>query len=92
MRQAMEKLSARLGRATEEGRAALNSLLTSTTQVNDLADAFRRALEECRIDSSMEVSLQVSGQIKEMPPIVRDEVYRIGYEAIRTACVHSQAV
>jgi signal transduction histidine kinase len=39
----------------------------------------------------MEVSLQVSGQIQEMHPIVRDEVYRIGYEAMRNACVHSQA-
>jgi signal transduction histidine kinase len=26
-----------------------------------------------------------------MHPIVRDEVYRIGYEAIRNACVHSRA-
>jgi signal transduction histidine kinase/ligand-binding sensor domain-containing protein len=90
MRQAMEKLSAWLGRATEEGRAALNSLRTSTTEVNDLAGGFRRALQECRIHSSMEVSLQVSGQIREMHPIVRDEVYRIGYEAIRNASVHSQ--
>ena len=91
MRQAVQKLSAWLGRATEEGRAVLNSLRTSTTEVNDLADAFRRALEECRTYTSMEVSLQVSGQIQEMHPIVRDEVYRIGYEAIRNACVHSQA-
>jgi signal transduction histidine kinase/ligand-binding sensor domain-containing protein len=91
MRQAMEKLSAWLGRATEEGRAALNSLRTSTTEVNDLAEAFRRALEECQIHSSMEVSLQVAGQTREMHPIVRDEVYRIGYEAIRNACVHSRA-
>jgi signal transduction histidine kinase/ligand-binding sensor domain-containing protein len=91
MRQAMEKLSAWLGRATEEGRAALNSLRISTTEGNDLADAFRRALEECRIQSSMEVSLQVAGQTQEMHPIVRDEVYRIGYEAIRNASVHSHA-
>jgi signal transduction histidine kinase len=91
MRQAMEKLSAWLARATEEGRAALNSLRTSTTEVNDLAGALRRALEECQIHSSMEVSLPVSGQIQEMHPIVRDEVYRIGYEAIRNACVHSRA-
>jgi signal transduction histidine kinase len=59
--------------------------------VNDLAGGFQRALEECRIHSPMEVSLQTSGQIQEMHPIVRDEVYRIGYEAIRNACVHSQA-
>jgi signal transduction histidine kinase/ligand-binding sensor domain-containing protein len=91
MRQAMEKLSAWLGRATEEGRAALNSLRTSATEANDLAGGFRRALEECRIHSPMEVSLQALGQIQEMHPIVRDEVYRIGYEAIRNACVHSRA-
>lgn len=91
MRQAMEKLSAWLGRATDEGRAALNSLRTSATEVNDLAGGFRRALEECRIHGPMEVSLQASGQVQEMHPIVRDEVYRIGYEAIRNACVHSHA-
>jgi signal transduction histidine kinase/ligand-binding sensor domain-containing protein len=91
MQQAMEKLSAWLGRATEEGRAALNSLRTSTIEVNDLAGAFQRALDECRIHNAMEVSLQVTGSTQEMHPIVRDEVYRIGYEAIRNACVHSHA-
>jgi ligand-binding sensor domain-containing protein/signal transduction histidine kinase len=91
MRQAVERLSTWLGRATEEGRAVLNSLRTSTTELNDLTGAFRRALEECRIHSSMEVSLQVLGQVQDMHPIVRDEIYRIGYEAIRNACVHSQA-
>jgi signal transduction histidine kinase/ligand-binding sensor domain-containing protein len=91
MRQAMEKLSAWLGRATEEGRAALNSLRISATEVNDLAGGFQRALEECRIHSPMEVSLHTSGQIRQMHPIVRDEVYRIGYEAIRNSCVHSHA-
>ena len=91
MRQAMEKLSTWLARATDEGRAALNSLRTSATEVNDLADAFRRALDECRIHGSMEVTFRVCGEIREMHPIVRDEVYRIGYEAIRNACVHSRA-
>ena len=31
------------------------------------------------------------GDAKEMHPIVRDEIYRIGYEAIRNACMHSGA-
>jgi signal transduction histidine kinase/ligand-binding sensor domain-containing protein len=91
MRQAMEKLSIWLGRATEEGRAALNSLRSSATEVNDLAEAFQRALDECRMHGTMEASLQISGQIRKMHPIVRDEVYRIGYEAIRNACMHSRA-
>jgi signal transduction histidine kinase/ligand-binding sensor domain-containing protein len=91
LRPALEKLSVWLGRATEEGRAALNSLRTSVTEVNDLANAFRRALDECRTHNAMEASLQVTGQIRDMHPIVRDEVYRIGYEAIRNACAHAQA-
>jgi signal transduction histidine kinase len=91
MRRAMEQLSVWLGRATEEGRAALNSLRTSATEKNDLAEAFRRAVEECRIQSSMESSFSVVGTASEMHPIVRDEVYRIGYEAIRNACAHSRA-
>jgi signal transduction histidine kinase/ligand-binding sensor domain-containing protein len=91
MRGAMEQLSAWLGRATEESRTALNSLRTSTTEENDLVSAFRRAIEDCRTQSFMEASLSVVGEVSEMHPIVRDEVYRIGYEAIRNACVHSQA-
>ena len=91
MRGAMEQVSTWMGQATEEGRAALNSLRSSTTETNDLAEAFRRSIEECRIESSMEASFSVIGKASEMHPIVRDEVYRIGYEAIRNACVHSQA-
>ena len=91
MRGAMEQLSAWLGRATEEGRTALNSLRTSATEKNDLAAAFHRAIEECRAQTSIEASFSVAGEVCEMHPIVRDEVYRIGYEAIRNACVHSQA-
>jgi signal transduction histidine kinase len=87
----MEQLSIWLGRATEEGRVALNSLRTSTTETNDLAAAFRRSIGECQIHSSMDASFSVAGEVSEMHPIVRDEVYRIGYEAIRNACVHSQA-
>jgi signal transduction histidine kinase len=91
MRRAMEQLSAWLGQATQEGRAALNSLRTATTQTNDLAEALRRATEDGLIPSSMTVTFSVVGDAREMHPIVRDEIYRIGYEAIRNACMHSGA-
>jgi signal transduction histidine kinase/ligand-binding sensor domain-containing protein len=91
MRQAMERLSVWLGQATEEGRAALNSLRTSTTQTNDLAASFRRALNECRIQGFPDTVFVEDGKATEMHPIVRDEIYRIGYEAIRNACQHSEA-
>jgi signal transduction histidine kinase/ligand-binding sensor domain-containing protein len=89
LRRAMERLSVWLERAIHEGRAALNSLRTSTTQTNDLAEAFRRAAEESRLQSRMDVSFSVNGHSKEMHPVVRDEIYRIGYEAIRNAYMHS---
>jgi signal transduction histidine kinase len=39
----------------------------------------------------MAVTFSVVGDAREMHPIVRDEVYRIAYEAIRNACTHSAA-
>jgi hypothetical protein len=37
------------------------------------------------------VTFSVVGDAEEMHPIVRDEIYRIGYEAIRNAGTHSGA-
>ena len=39
----------------------------------------------------MQISCATVGQPRELHPIVADEVYRIGYEAIRNACMHSGA-
>jgi signal transduction histidine kinase len=91
MRRAMEQLSVWLGQATKEGRAAMNSLRASrTVEKNVLAEAFQRATEDCRNETSMEASFSVIGDAKEVHPVVRDEIYRIGYEAIRNACTHSR--
>jgi signal transduction histidine kinase len=91
MRHAMEQLSAWLAKAMQEGRAALNSLRTTTTQTNDLAEALRRVTEDGLIPNSMAVTFSVVGDAREMHPVVRDEIYRIGYEAIHNACTHSGA-
>lgn len=91
MVRAMEQLATWLTQATEEGRAALHSLRGSTTEKNNLAEAFRRAIDECGIANKAEISLSVNGNPTEMHPVVRDEIYRIGYEAIRNACAHSGA-
>lgn len=90
-RRALQKLSQWLARAMDEGRAALHSLRTSATEMNDLTSAFQRALEDCHGQASRQTAFSVRGDAREMHPLVRDEVYRIGYEAIRNACVHSTA-
>jgi signal transduction histidine kinase/ligand-binding sensor domain-containing protein len=89
MRDAISLLSTWLGRAIMEGRAALSSLRISNADQNDLAEALRRAGEECQNDSSTHIVVTVRGSGKEMQPLVRDEIYRIGYEAISNACSHS---
>jgi signal transduction histidine kinase/ligand-binding sensor domain-containing protein len=91
MGHAMKRLSGWLGQATQEGRAALNSLRTSTVETNDLAAGLRRATEECLLDRNLAVKFSVAGGPRDMHPIARDETYRIGYEAIRNACEHSSA-
>ena len=91
IRRTMEQLSGWLGRATQEGRAALNSLRTSTVDTNDLATSLQRATEDCVIDTALNVSFSVNGDKRDLHPIARDEVYRIGYESIRNACEHSSA-
>jgi signal transduction histidine kinase len=91
MVKAMEQLSDWLGQATQEGREALNSLRSSVSETNDLVEALRRATETCEVDGGAIPTFSLTGQPKNIHPIVRDEVYRIGYEAIRNACAHSVA-
>jgi signal transduction histidine kinase/ligand-binding sensor domain-containing protein len=91
MRRAMEQLAGWLAQATNEGRAALNSLRTTTTEKNDLAEALHRATQNGMSPTPMALDFSVVGESKDMHPIVRDEVYRIGYEAIRNSFSHSNA-
>jgi signal transduction histidine kinase/ligand-binding sensor domain-containing protein len=90
MRSEMERVSGWLGQAMEEGRTALRSLRASTIETNDLASSLRDATKTCLIHGSMKVEFLVTGASRQMHPIVRDEIYRIGYEAIRNASLHSK--
>ena len=91
MRQALKKLSEWLGQATEEGKSALDFLRGPMQSRNELAEALHRATDEHTAPESMEVTFSLVGKASEMHPIVRDEIYRIGYEAIRNAYMHSKA-
>jgi signal transduction histidine kinase len=91
LREAMESISDWLAQATTEGRTALNALRLSTTQRNDLAESFQRAAQTTCVDSTMAFVVSAEGTARELHPIVRDEIYRIGCEAIRNAALHSKA-
>jgi signal transduction histidine kinase/ligand-binding sensor domain-containing protein len=87
---ALERVSNWLAQATQEGRAALSALRSSATQRNDLAEALERAGQDCVSRKSMTFVLAVEGAVRDVHPIVRDEVYRIGYEAMLNAGSHSR--
>jgi signal transduction histidine kinase len=89
MHRALGQVSGWLEQAIAEGRAALNSLRSSTTLKNELGPALRRVAESGVVSNEMAVSVSVIGNARELHPIVRDELYRIGHEAIQNAKAHS---
>ncbi|HEV2173628.1 MAG TPA: triple tyrosine motif-containing protein, partial [Nitrospira sp.] len=89
MRRALRQVSGWLEQAIAEGRAALNSLRSSTTMKNELGPALRRAAEGGVLPDGMTLSVSVIGDARELHPMVRDELYRIGNEAIQNAKTHS---
>jgi signal transduction histidine kinase len=89
MRYALEQLSVWLEQATQEGRTALNSLRSSIELRNDLVEAFQRAADTGPAPGLLAATISIVGNSRQMHPIVRDEIYRIGFEAIRNAQSHS---
>jgi signal transduction histidine kinase len=87
----MGRLSNALAQASLELRSALNSLRNATAAGNDLEEALRRAGDDCASRGMTNIEFIVEGTARHMCPIVRDEIYRIGHEAIRNACQHSGA-
>jgi len=74
-----------------ELRTSLNSLRNATASGNDLAEAFRRAADDCANRGVTDIAFIVEGTACEMRPIVRDEITESDTKRIRNACQHSGA-
>ena len=96
---AVEALDGALDRADQaivEGRDAIQNLRSSTTVVNELAQAMTALAEEFAQGPNGERSpvtfrASVEGTPRDLHPILRDDVYRIAREALRNAYRHAQA-
>jgi ligand-binding sensor domain-containing protein/signal transduction histidine kinase len=80
--------------AITEGRNAVQGLRLSTIEENDLAVAIRTVGEELATpgnQSSPAFEVVVHGRPRNLHPVLRDEVYRIGAEALRNAFQHARA-
>jgi len=89
LNEAIVSISNWLAKATTEARAALNDLRSSTLEMNDLAQAFQCSAESLGIPAGMRFTVSVEGRSRDLHPIVREEIYRIGNEAISNGLRHS---
>ena len=77
-------------RAIREGRSAVQDLrLASTT--SDLTQAVRALGDELASGGRPSFRLVVEGSMRELRPVVRDEIYSIAREALRNAFTHACA-
>jgi len=80
-----------MAQVTEEGRQALKGLRTANSNSLDLESAMSRLLAEFVPEEKITYQVVVQGLPRPLRPVVRDEVYRIGREAVVNAFVHAQA-
>lgn len=80
-----------MGQVIEEGRNAVRGLRSTTTGPGDLEEAFSRVQREVPMREDATVRILVEGRARPLHPIIRDEVYRIGREALVNAFRHSGA-
>jgi signal transduction histidine kinase len=81
--------------AITEGRDAVQGLRSSTMVGNDLACAITTFAQGLAADHNgqncPEFRLYVEGKSRDIPPLVRDEVYQIACESLRDAFRHAGA-
>jgi ligand-binding sensor domain-containing protein/signal transduction histidine kinase len=75
---------------TEEGRQALKGLRAANSDSVSLESAFSRLSTELFTDSPITYRVALQGNPRPLQPVVRDEVYRIGREAVTNAFIHAQ--
>jgi signal transduction histidine kinase len=80
-----------MSRVIEEGRNAVRGLRSSSSSSHDLEQALSRVSEELQIGDQIDYRVIVDGHPRALNPIIRDEVYRIGREALANAVRHSGA-
>ena len=79
-------------RVIDEGRNAVRGLRASGTVAQDLAGAFSGVREELGFtDDQTTFRVIIDGRPRPMHPLIRDEVYRIGREAVVNAFRHAEA-
>ena len=80
-----------MGQVVGEGRDALRGLRSSGRETFGLEQAFSHVPGELALEKETPFRVIVDGPPRPLHPVIRDEVYRIGREAIVNAYRHAKA-
>jgi signal transduction histidine kinase len=87
----VERVFRQLRQMVDEGRDAVRGLRTKRSEPDDLERAFSQIPQDLAVDGKIQYRLIVEGTPRSLRPTIRDEVYRIGREALANAFRHSGA-
>ncbi|AKC85805.1 sensor histidine kinase [Pseudoxanthomonas suwonensis] len=90
-RSAMEQALQRADEVLVEGRDRVLDLRATAPDAGDLEDLLAAFGEELAQATDVRFDVSVQGTAEALDPIVRDELYRIGREAMLNACRHAEA-
>jgi len=77
-----------VGRVIEEGRNTLKGLRSDEGATPELAEAFSRAAREFGPAGRVDYRVKVEGRPRPLHPLISDDVYRIGRDALARAIEH----
>jgi signal transduction histidine kinase len=93
--ESLERMIDQARAAITEGRDAVQGLRSSTVVANDLARAIGAFGDGLAADhtgaNGPQFRVNVEGKSRDLPPLVRDEVYHVACETLRNAFRHAQA-
>ncbi len=88
---ALSRILQLMGQVIEEGRNTLRGLRLTPSTSPDLEQAFSRIPQDLSMQEDIDFRVIVEGHPRPLHPLVRDEVYKIGREALVNAFSHSKA-
>jgi signal transduction histidine kinase len=80
-----------MGQIIEEGRNTIRGMPSSGNGALDLGRAFDRIRQEFAVQKGVDFRVVIEGRPRPLHPIIRDEVYSIGREAVVNAFRHAGA-
>ena len=90
-RQPLRRALELIGKASEESRIALRGIRSSQLGDLELSQALSRVPQELAASADVGFRVRVEGRPRSLRPVLLDDVYRIGREAIVNAFQHAGA-